>query len=503
LLTSTYWFLLAVAGFLYFQLFLPNGTPIFMPDDHWIFMQQARDMLQGKVLYRDIFQYTFPGAEFVYAALLKIFGAKVWIPNAALIALGVGLAWLTTAVARRVLTVMSALLPASLLLSLGFIAWHVATHYWFATMCAMAGVLALTTGRDRARLATSGALCGLSAWFTQSLGGAALVGLVMFLLWEGRERKRNWRLVLGGICVLGAAFAATLALSSTYFAWEAGLGQFINLTVVFPLKYFQGEREINTYRVYLRDLGRWQWWEVWPQAFYEIGVPLVYIYFFLIWRDHHRDLADHERECIMLIALPGAALLASVVAAPSALRLTMVSPPALVLLGWLVNSAPRARKALFNLLWFAVLLSGATVIFTTARREERVLAYLELPTGRAAFLDRPWFQECTWLRDRTSPGDYFFAGRTPYYYFPLELEPPTEVLFVTTSDYTQPAQVSKLVEALESQRVRFLAWQTVLDRPPFYDAEQDHLGPLRDYVRAHYTATVTYSVLQHQFLERR
>src|SRR5205807_6767421 len=133
--------------------------------------------------------------------------------------------------------------------------------------------------------------------------------------------------------------------------------------------------------------------------------------FFLTWRRRRHVLADDERERIMLIALPGVALLSSLLTAPSALRLTVVSSPALILLVWLVNSAPRARKALFNLLWFAVLLSSATVIFTTARREERVLAYLELPTGRAAFLDRPWFQECTWLRDRTSPGDYFFAGR--------------------------------------------------------------------------------------------
>src|SRR5207249_12201839 len=52
-------FLLGGAGFLYLQLFVLPSTPIYQANDHWWFMQDAQRMLDGKVLYRDIFQCLF------------------------------------------------------------------------------------------------------------------------------------------------------------------------------------------------------------------------------------------------------------------------------------------------------------------------------------------------------------------------------------------------------------------------------------------------------------
>ena len=504
LLASSSWFLLAAAGFLYFQLFLPNGTPIFLVADHWIFLQQAREMLQGKVLYLDIFQFTFPGAETVFVVLLKIFGAKVWIPNAALIVLGVGLAWLTTAVSRKVLSGSNALLPASLLLSLGFLFWHNATHHWFSALAAMAGLAVVMSGRDGKRLAAAGALFGLSTWFTQTQGGAALLGLGIYLVWEGQQEKEHWRRVLVRELIVAGAFAGTVLVTNAYFAWKAGLGQFLSLTVMFPAKYFHFQKPDNTPLAYMAGLRyyHYQWWERWPQAFFDLAVPLVYPYFFFTWRGRSQFLSDDEKQRLVLVGFLGAAMLAPVVSAPVEYRLCAVSPPALILVVWLAGSARGVGRTALRLLWFAVLLCATTATFTTARREQMGLNYLDLPTGRAAFLDREWFHEYRWLREHTKPGDYFFGGCYVYFYFPLKLEPPSDVLFVLPNGFTRPDQVSRLLEALEAEKVRFLMWQTRLERPQDYD-QADPLGPLWAYVRAQYWPAVTFPVAKDQILERR
>ena len=68
--------------------------------------------------------------------------------------------------------------------------------------------------------------------------------------------------------------------------------------------------------------------------------------------------------------------------------------------------------------------------------------------------------------------------------------------------FTRPDQVSRLLEALEAEKVRFLMWQTRLERPQDYD-QADPLGPLWAYVRAQYWPAVTFPVAKDQILERR
>jgi hypothetical protein len=58
-------FLFGGAGFLYLQLFVWPATPIFQAGDEWMFMQDSRRMLEGEVLYRDIFQFRVSGFQAV------------------------------------------------------------------------------------------------------------------------------------------------------------------------------------------------------------------------------------------------------------------------------------------------------------------------------------------------------------------------------------------------------------------------------------------------------
>ena len=62
------------AAFLYLQLFILPCKPIFLPNDSLIWLQDALAMVEGRVLYRDVFQITFPGIQVILAALIKAVG---------------------------------------------------------------------------------------------------------------------------------------------------------------------------------------------------------------------------------------------------------------------------------------------------------------------------------------------------------------------------------------------------------------------------------------------
>jgi hypothetical protein len=65
----------------------------------------------------------------------------------------------------------------------------------------------------------------------------------------------------------------------------------------------------------------------------------------------------------------------------------------------------------------------------------------------------------------------------------LGLRSPARVSFLSGTDYMRPEQVQDLVENLESHGVQIVHWCPDLDTSTRPD---DHLGPLRDYLRSHY-----------------
>jgi hypothetical protein len=68
--------LLAAAVFVYLQLFILPDIPLLDHGDQTIYLFNAARMLEGQVMYRDFFQFTPPGTEFVYLALFKLFGVR-------------------------------------------------------------------------------------------------------------------------------------------------------------------------------------------------------------------------------------------------------------------------------------------------------------------------------------------------------------------------------------------------------------------------------------------
>jgi hypothetical protein len=214
-------------AFLYLNLFYLPDIPILLFTDQFTLLYDARQMLDGRMIYLDFFQFTLPATQTVYFGLFKIFGARVWIPNAMLIVVGICMMCLMIHISRKVLSGKAAFLPALLFLVVPFRSQFDGTHHWYSMLAVMAALALIMEIRSPARLAGAGALLGLSTCFTQTRGLPAVAAVALFLVWETRRRRWSirsfWRLQFH----LCWAFIAVVVGFNAYFAWQADLAEFL------------------------------------------------------------------------------------------------------------------------------------------------------------------------------------------------------------------------------------------------------------------------------------
>jgi hypothetical protein len=493
--TLTAGLIIASFLFLYFHLFIPPFTPIWTGGDEVIFLHDAARMLDGQVLYRDFAQMTFPATDLLYLAAFKIFGLQMWIPNMFLVLLGAGLSYLSYFITRRIAPGQTALLAPLLSLTMVFRNRLDATHHWFSALATLAALAILIDRRTQLRVALAGSLCGIAAAFTQSVGFLVLIALGLFLFWEARKFlipaealiKKQLLLVAGFAFVLGACILPSIHA----IGWRA----FIHSTLIFSLRYYPTLAGANNFQAYMAGLGGFLHWQRMPDLlgfiFVHALLPLIYILFLV---RYHRDSSPHTAQpwdALMLINLVGVFSLLSVVAAPTWARLYYVSLPALILFVWFLRlEVPGGRVV-------SRLLLGYTTILLVALPLAKQLhhpSYLDLPTGRTAFLNRDAYDRYRWASSQTQPSDYFFGGLFPDFYFILKLRNPAPVAFITPYEYTRPEEVQAVVAGLEQHQVKTVLWALALDLPT--SPQGDHLPPLRRYIREHYHVSSTFPEYQ-------
>jgi hypothetical protein len=450
-----------------------------------IWLHDAGRMLDGETLYQDFVQITLPATDLLYFALFKVFGQRMWIPNAMLLLVGVALVWLSFRIARSINLGKFAVLPPLLFVTLVYKDRLDATHHWYSTLAIMAALAAAIDRRGLRQLMISGALCGLAAAFTQSAGAAALLGFAIFLFWEHRRSLIAPPSLIRDLLVLVASFAAAVALICSYFVWQAGLAKFTYCTLTFNYRYYGSFSVASTWHGYMIGLPAFLHWRQLPGliGFLLVHALLPLAYVLVLFRYFRRspDGPQEHWDRVILIALVGSALLLSVSAAPTWARLYYVALPALILLPWILNVEEKAGKILScGLYVVAVIL---VVILPIAKQVHRP-AFLELPAGRTAFFNHDAYDRYGWAATHTRPSEFFFGGFYPDFYFLLGLRNPAPVAYVTSTDYTRPEEVQETIAGLERHHVKTVLWAAALDLPD--KPEGDHLSPLRDYVHTHY-----------------
>jgi hypothetical protein len=272
-----------------------------------------------------------------------------------------------------------------------------------------------------------------------------------------------------------------------YFIQAAGLGTWFYCLIVYPLRYYSSPT-INNWRVLIYGFPSHAGpipWVIFP--FVYATVPLVYFVFVAATRQRWKKDGGERWDQLLLLAITGFAIFLAVSSAPSIKRLATVSPPAMILLTWLLIQPGKVVAGLRILLGSTAV---ALAIAMPVHVQTRKLAYLHLPAGRAAFFDPDLYAEYRWFLENTRPDEYSFCLAPLYYAF--HLRNPAAIEAFQPSDYTRPWQVTALVEALESRQVRMLVLRRTQDFLWAESSPSDHLEPLRAYVSRNYQLSKTF-----------
>ncbi len=487
----------------YLRSFVVPHVPILLWGDQLGFATTGSRLLAGQMPYRDYFQFLTPGTDLVYAFLFKCFGVSLWIPNMVMALLGAATSFLMTLCAAWLVRGVAVVLPALLLT--GFVLYGSldATHHWFSTVVVMLAMLLLFKPPSYPRIAAAGALCGVTASFTQAKGAAALLGFAVYLAWrsakEREERGKSWRNYL----LLCTAALAAFAIINGPFILAAGSGRWIDNVLVFPARYYPSV-PINNWRGTWSDFqtrNGFLKWVCFP--FMYATVPLVYLVFFWVMQRRRKpgrgelrfpETGDHEVSNsetwnqLLLVACTGLAMFLAVATALSIKRISTVSPPGMILLAWLLTRHGRSgRIAAGSFGTLAVAVSVAMPL----RIQARHWGYLDLPAGRAAIQDPAVCEVYRWAMEHTRPGQMYFG--MPPMYLPLKLRNPAPIDAPGPSEYTRPEQIAAVIQALEANRVPMMILRRSMYVPHALGYAADHLQPFQDYLYRHYRLTRSFS----------
>ena len=477
-----------VAGFLYLNLFALPNIPFLQSGDQIYFWVFAQRMSHGELAYRDFFQFTPPGTDLLYLLLLKIFGARIWLPNATDVALGVALCWACFEIARQIMVRNLALLATLLFLVLIYGGALNGTHHWFSVLAIMCAARIGLLGMNATRLAGIGALLGLASFFTQTHGLFAAAGFALFLIAQECMTDRNWRKLASALAELFGVFAVVLAALNGYFAHAIGIEKLWYFQVSYSRQYLA----FGQHPLFL-GIGPVPTWHGLPnfieRVFIYLALPIVYGSVLVYIWGKNRGSIDREWKDVMLLCFIGLSLLLEVSFSPNYVRVYAVSMPGIILLVWSLDRSQRVSRHAVVLAWIGIACLG---LQQTVSKHRKASGVVVLPTGTVAATPDV-YEKLVWGIQHTRPGQLFFQGTWPGLYFPLGLRNPAYLSEMTAYESTRPEDVQRTVQELGDKQVQYVLWTEYNDYPDAKYQSAYHLPPLRDYLHDRYRRVHVFS----------
>jgi hypothetical protein len=472
----------------YLRLFVSLNVPILPSGDQITPVSDAARIVAGELPYRDFFVMLPAGAPLTYALLIKAFGLCIWIPGVVMACLATTTVLLMTLASSRLMRGRVVALPAVLFTGFILLLSADASHHWFSTVFVLTAMVLLFGDTTPWRIAAVGACCGAAACFTQTKGAMALVAVTAYLVWKASRRDFTARECWRHCLLLGGAAVAVFAAVNSYFIGVAGLTRWFYCVLAYPLRYYSVPA-INNWRVIKYDF---QWhqgaarWLAFP--FVYCTVPLVYIAFPFAMRLRRGKVGTQSHDRLILVALTGIAMFLAIASSPSVKRLSTVSPPAMILLAWLLDRPGRTAPLLRTALGTAAV---AVAISVAVRSQTRWVTYLDLPAGRTAFIERSVHEEYCWVLAHTHPGQFFWG--MPPFNLPFHLQNPARIMGYDTTEYTRPEEVAALVQALQEHSVPVIVLPSEIRYPLTVEGPSNHLAPFVSYLRTNYKMIRTFA----------
>ncbi len=486
-ITFKAFFYLACLLFLYLNLFIFPATPIYYEADHVKLIHESSRMAGGEVIYRDFWEFIFPGSHSLFALLILIFGTQYWLISAVILVHGMISAYLGVVISRKVISdSFVAYLPSAIYIFLGFRWFGIdAEHRMMSPIFAWLALLFLLKERTYARIALAGVACALTSYFTQQRGFLVVAAIGVFLFFEFGFKGRDWRRLIGSWAVLIAAFGLTLIAVLTPYVYPVGPAKFFEDTILFISAYSQ-DPYTNSWRTYFTTITKLRAAGITMLAvavFYSVLIPLVYFATLLyIWfRKRTEDL--YRTAPILLTCLVGLFLSISTTG-PNVMRLYQVSIPALVALVWLIWQSNLLSPVKIKLATAALVLFGLMLGVRVQYAWDTVT--LDTSSGRIVFLSRVIAERYEWLLANTQPGDQVFEVYICHVNFPLRLGNPTRMSILLNTGYSPPHHVAWAIEDLKRERPRYIIWDGAWTPEMQEMADDERLKPLYLYMTSNY-----------------
>lgn len=215
--------------------YIPTFRYIGALADEGVMLHGAARILEGQILYRDFFEFQGPGAFFITAGWMKLFGSAF----ASVRVLGTATATLIALLIYLALRRVSGNRAIAVAVTLVFVvrAPHDISHHSFTTAASMAAALAVLIAVSGARFVVpaclaAGVFAGLAAITTQGRGAVLAVGMIAVLL-SFPERAKRVAWTVTGMTVAPAA-------SFVYLVTVGAAREAIDAALIFPLQRYSG-----------------------------------------------------------------------------------------------------------------------------------------------------------------------------------------------------------------------------------------------------------------------
>lgn len=483
LVGNAWWYVstvLAGTVYLYANLFVSVKTPFLLGGDQVYFWMGAQRILDGQVAYRDFFQMTPPGTDLIYLAFFKVLGSNLWVPNIVVIALGVLMGCVCFSLSRQFFKAPQAALTTGLFLVLIYGKALNATHHWFAVLLVLAAVRINMKQITETRVAISGALLGLAAFFNQVHGGAALLGFAVFLLLRSKRNGLAAIKAVREVAVLVFAFVFVLLGLSASYLKTAGFEKLWYCLAVYVFKY-AAHSSRRTLGLPTAPVDTGSLLLLLPYLAIYVGLPVIYsISLWRCWCSRKDDSFPWNQAT--LLSLVGLSLFLDVAAGINWLRLFAVSLPGIVLTVWVIGGLEIQRRALF--------ITASIAVACLAVRQIEVKRALscargELPAGRFATNPRA-YEKLRWLAAHTQRGELFLQAGWPGVYLPLQVRSPLYMPTLARWDGVLGEDIRPAIQQMKTRRVRYVLWTRALDEGCGLNSCTDQLSIFRAYLKSSY-----------------
>lgn len=482
--------LLAIGSAIYLYPFL---RVLWRVGDEGTLVYGAQRVAEGAVPYRDFFEVMGPGSFYWLGFFFKVFGTSWPVARMLLLITAVATTLIVFWLARRLGSAFAAL-PAVITLAITIPLWAATNHHWDSNFFGLLAFAAFISWLERSKgwlLIAAGVLAGVTTLFMQQKGLLLLLAFLL-TLYALRRKQPDF---LPSMTRLLAGYASVIATTVLGFYLDGALPEFIYANVIWPISNYHHVNSV-AYAYDLRD----HYWRAWVDSLLLLfppamayGAAALFLLPFLVIAALPILLAGlaaiRRSGAFNAITLPywiaGLALWLAEIHRTDVPHLIYGSPVLLVLCLYLCGQKQNWHYGLRALAFSIVLFAAFDALVAQSARTRMITrrgtVYVQAEDAALDFLDQ-----------QVKPGEEVFVyPYYPMYYFLSGTTNPTKFSILMYHINTD-AQFRDAVSALESKKVKYVLWDTVVDGPnlklwfPAYQQPPQNKLIIEPYLMEHY-----------------